>query len=197
MTSKIVLASGNAGKLSELQNALSDFSVQLIPQTELDIESVEETGLTFMENAILKARHASKVSGLPALSDDSGIEVDYLKGAPGIYSARYAGEAASDADNNAKLLAALEGVPVQQRSARFHCVLVYMRHWQDPTPLVCLGQWEGQIQTSLTGEAGFGYDPLFYVPALQKCAAQLTKQEKNQVSHRGQAIAQLKRGFRL
>ena len=194
---KVVLASGNKGKLVELQNALESFNVELIPQTQFDVESAEETGLTFVENAILKARHASKITGLPALSDDSGLEVDALLGAPGIYSARFAGVDCSDEQNNLKLLSELKAVTAENRTARFHCILVYVRHWQDPTPIICQGSWEGQIKTELQGEGGFGYDPLFMVPELNLSAAQLTKEQKSKISHRGQAIKQLNQIFRL
>ncbi len=194
--SKVVLASGNAGKLKELQNALTEFGVELITQSQLNIEGAEENGLTFVENALLKARHASRLSGLPALADDSGLEVEFLGGAPGIYSARYAGENASDSDNNAKLLAALDGVPVQRRRARFHCYLVYVRHWQDPTPIICQGTWQGQILTAAQGEGGFGYDPVFFDPELQVCPALISKEEKNKISHRGKAVALLQAAFR-
>ncbi len=194
---KVVLASGNKGKLVELQNALDSFNVELIPQTQFEVESAEETGLTFVENAILKARHASKITGLPALSDDSGLEVDALLGAPGIYSARFAGIDASDEQNNLKLLSELKDVASEKRSARFHCILVYVRHWQDPTPIICQGSWEGKIKSELQGEGGFGYDPLFYVPELELSAAQLTKEQKSKISHRGQAIKQLNQIFRL
>lgn len=193
---KVVLASGNQGKLNELQNALSEFNIELIPQNQLNIEGAEETGLTFVENAILKARHASQLSGLPALADDSGLEVDYLGGAPGIYSARYAGDNASDAANNEKLLSALQDVPVQRRRARFHCYLVYVRHWQDPTPVICQGVWQGQILTTPQGEAGFGYDPLFFDPERQVCPALISKEEKNKISHRGKAVRLLQEAFR-
>lgn len=193
---KVVLASGNQGKLNELQNALSEFNIELIPQNQLNIEGAEETGLTFVENAILKARHASQLSGLPALADDSGLEVDYLGGAPGIYSARYAGDNASDAANNEKLLSALQDVPIQRRRARFHCYLVYVRHWQDPTPVICQGVWQGQILTTPQGEAGFGYDPLFFDPERQVCPALISKEEKNKISHRGKAVRLLQEAFR-
>lgn len=196
-THKVVLASGNAGKVVELQKALESFHVTLIPQTQYGVESAEEIGLTFIENAILKARHASKETGLPALADDSGLEVDALQGAPGIYSARYAGEDATDAQNNQKLLEMLDGIETEQRTARFHCVLVYVRHWQDPTPLICQASWDGVIKTELDGEGGFGYDPLFYIPNLNCTSAQLSKDEKNKISHRGQAIKQLHQIFRL
>ncbi|MEY8203878.1 MAG: RdgB/HAM1 family non-canonical purine NTP pyrophosphatase [Bermanella sp.] len=194
---RVVLASGNKGKLVELQDALQRFDVTLIPQTQFGVESVEETGLSFVENAILKARHASKVTGLAALSDDSGLEVDALFGAPGIYSARFAGTDGDDEQNNLKLLAEMSAIPSEQRTARFHCVLVYLRHWQDPTPIICQGSWQGVIKTTLEGSGGFGYDPLFFVPSLNKSAAQLSKAEKNQISHRGQAIKQLHSLFRL
>ena len=201
-TQQIVLASGNKGKLAELQNALSDFDVELIPQGEFGVSDADETGLSFIENAILKARHASLATGLPALADDSGLEVDALQGAPGIYSARYSimdGEAgpATDEKNNANLLKALEGVQVENRTARFHCVLAFVRHAKDPNPLIAQPAWEGTIQESLDGQGGFGYDPLFFIKELNCTSAQLTKEEKNKISHRGQAIQQLKRIFRL
>jgi len=199
---QIVLASGNKGKLVELQNALDDFDVALIPQSEFDVTDADETGLSFIENAILKARHASLATGLPALADDSGLEVDALDGAPGIYSARYSimdGEAgpASDEKNNQKLLNALKGVQPENRTARFHCVLAYVRHAKDPNPLICQGAWEGSIQTELDGQGGFGYDPLFFIQELNCTSAQLSKEEKNKISHRGKAIEQLKKQFRL
>lgn len=199
---QIVLASGNKGKLVELQNALDDFDVALIPQSEFDVTDANETGLSFIENAILKARHASLATGLPALADDSGLEVDALDGAPGIYSARYSimdGEAgpASDEKNNQKLLNALKGVQPENRTARFHCVLAYVRHAKDPNPLICQGAWEGSIQTELDGQGGFGYDPLFFIQELNCTSAQLSKEEKNKISHRGKAIEQLKKQFRL
>ncbi|NVK36797.1 MAG: RdgB/HAM1 family non-canonical purine NTP pyrophosphatase [Gammaproteobacteria bacterium] len=199
---QIVLASGNKGKLVELQNALDDFDVALIPQSEFDVTDADETGLSFIENAILKARHASLATGLPALADDSGLEVDALDGAPGIYSARYSimdGETgpASDEKNNQKLLNALKGVQPENRTARFHCVLAYVRHAKDPNPLICQGAWEGSIQTELDGHGGFGYDPLFFIQELNCTSAQLSKEEKNKISHRGKAIEQLKKQFRL
>lgn len=199
---KIVLASGNKGKLAELQNALSDFDVELIPQGEFNVSDADETGLSFIENAILKARHASLATGLPALADDSGLEVDALQGAPGIYSARYSildGEAgpATDEKNNAKLLNALKGVQAEKRTARFHCVLAFVRHAKDPNPLIAQAAWEGTIQESLDGQGGFGYDPLFFIQDLNCTSAQLSKEEKNNISHRGQAIQILKRIFRL
>ena len=185
---KVVLATGNAGKVSELAHLLASFGLDVVAQTELGVESAEETGLTFIENAILKARHAAAVTGLPAIADDSGLAVDFLGGAPGIYSARYAGVDASDQQNLDKLLVALKDVPQGQRDAQFQCVLVYMRHAEDPTPLVCHGSWAGEIIFAEAGEGGFGYDPIFYVPELGKTAAELTREEKSAVSHRGQAL---------
>lgn len=188
---KIVLASGNTGKLREFQQLLANCGFEIAPQSDFFSESVEETGLTFIENAILKARYACQRSGLPAIADDSGIEVDALHGRPGIYSARYAGAGATDADNNTKLLQELEGVPLEQRTARYHAVLVFMQHAQDPTPIVCQGVWEGAILFEPRGEGGFGYDPLFYVPSHHCAAAELEKAEKNQISHRGKAMREL------
>jgi len=196
MIEKLVLASGNQGKLREFSQLFADKDIQVIPQNEFDTIEAEETGLSFVENAILKARNACKFSGLPALADDSGLEVDALKGAPGIYSARYAGPDASDQDNYLKLLDAMQGVPAEQRSARFQCVLVYMRHENDPTPQVFQGSWEGQILTEPSGAEGFGYDPVFLIPNEACSAAELTKERKNTLSHRGQAIQELLRSWR-
>ncbi|WNJ80222.1 XTP/dITP diphosphatase [Cedecea neteri] len=193
---KFVLATGNAGKVRELASLLADFGLDVVAQTELNVESVEETGLTFIENAILKARHAAKVTGLPALADDSGLAVDALGGAPGIYSARYAGEDASDQQNLEKLLQALKDVPDEKRQAQFHCVLVYMRHAEDPTPLVFHGSWSGVITRASAGLGGFGYDPIFYVPSEGKTAAELTRDEKSAISHRGQALKLLLEAMR-
>ncbi|AIR06017.1 MULTISPECIES: XTP/dITP diphosphatase [Cedecea] len=193
---KVVLATGNAGKVRELADLLADFGLDVVAQTELNVESVEETGLTFIENAILKARHAAKVTGLPALADDSGLAVDALGGAPGIYSARYAGEDASDQQNLEKLLEALKDVPDDKRQAQFHCVLVYMRHAEDPTPLVFHGSWPGVITHAPAGQGGFGYDPIFYVPSEGKTAAELTRDEKSAISHRGQALKLLLEAMR-
>lgn len=183
----VVLASGNAGKLKELNRILNPLDMTLRSQSEFDVPEVPEDGLSFVENAIIKARAASLHSGLPAIADDSGLEVDYLNGAPGIHSARYSG--AGDAGNNAKLLLALEGVPEAQRGARFQCVLVYMRHAADPTPVVCHGSWEGRILLAEQGEDGFGYDPLFYLPHYNCSAAQLSAEIKNDISHRAHACA--------
>ncbi len=188
---QIVLASNNTGKLKEFQALLDGLGLDVKPQSDFAIEPAEETGLTFVENAIIKARHAAGHSGLPALADDSGIEVDALQGAPGIYSARFAGINATDADNNAKLLDALKDIPEHKRTARYQCVLVFMRHEKDPTPIICQAAWEGRILTSAQGSGGFGYDPLFWVPELNCTSAQIPKAQKNAISHRGSAIAQL------
>ncbi|ATA22663.1 non-canonical purine NTP pyrophosphatase, RdgB/HAM1 family [Brenneria goodwinii] len=185
---KVVLATGNPGKVRELASLLADFGLDIVAQTELGVDSAEETGLTFIENAILKARHAAQITGLPAIADDSGLAVDALGGAPGIYSARYAGVDASDRQNLDKLLHTLKAVPDEQRGASFHCVLVYLRHAADPTPLVCLGSWKGVLTHDPVGAGGFGYDPIFFVPELGKTAAELTREEKNALSHRGQAL---------
>ncbi|MBE8715633.1 XTP/dITP diphosphatase [Cellvibrio polysaccharolyticus] len=188
MQQKLVLASGNAGKLREFQQLLADCGFDVLPQSDFAVENAEETGLTFVENAILKARHACAETGLPAIADDSGIEVDALNGRPGIYSARYSGEGANDAANNQKLLQELNGIPEEKRTARYHCVLAFMRHAEDPTPILCHCSWEGRILTEARGEGGFGYDPLFFLPDLQCTAAELDKAEKNRVSHRGRAM---------
>jgi XTP/dITP diphosphohydrolase len=188
---KIVLASGNAGKVREINQLLAQQQIQVIPQSEFDTPEAEETGLTFVENAILKARNAARHSGLPAIADDSGIEVDALKGAPGIYSARFAGPACDDQANNEKLLADLKDVEDEERTARFQCVLVYLRHADDPTPIICQGTWEGRILHAEQGVNGFGYDPLFLVPEHGCSSAELTPEQKNVLSHRGQALRKL------
>ena len=185
---KFVLASNNKGKLREFNDMFSSMAINVLPQSEFNIEEVEETGLSFVENAILKARNAALHSGLPAIADDSGIEVDALQGAPGIYSARFAGDDASDADNVKKLLHELEGVPTAERSARFQCLLVYMRHAKDPTPVICQGTWEGVILEAPQGENGFGYDPVFFVSGKNCSSAQLDADVKNSMSHRGKAL---------
>ena len=189
----IILASTNPGKLREFSEILVELPVQLIPQSDCQITDVEETGLTFVENAILKARHASAASQLPAIADDSGLVVDALDGAPGVYSSRYAGEGASDIDRNNKLLAALAEVPQPQRSARFVSCIVLLHYPADPMPLIFQGRWEGSIGYAPKGTQGFGYDPLFVVPEKHCMAAELTTEEKNRISHRGQALQQLKR----
>lgn len=191
----VVLATGNAGKVTELQRMLTPFDITVTPQSEFNVTDVPETGTTFVENAIIKARHAARITGLPAIADDSGLEVDALHGAPGIYSARFAGEQASDLDNIKKLLSELEAVPTAQRTARFRCVLVMLRHADDPTPLICMGTWEGEIASAPQGAHGFGYDPVFIPAGEQRTAAQLDSSEKNEVSHRGQALQQLAAQF--
>ncbi|MGI9878334.1 XTP/dITP diphosphatase [Vibrio chagasii] len=189
--SKIVLATGNQGKVREMADILSEFDFDVVAQSEFNVSEVAETGTTFIENAIIKARHAAKETGLPVIADDSGLEVDYLNGAPGIYSARYSGEGATDKQNIEKLLDAMQGVETEKRTARFHCVLVLMRHENDPTPLVCHGKWEGQILTEEHGENGFGYDPVFFVPEDNCASAELDPSRKKQLSHRGKALASL------
>ena len=191
MLKKIVLASNNAGKLSELKHLLKKFPVEVLSQTELDVTSVPETGLTFVENAIIKARHACLHTGLPAIADDSGLEVDVLNGKPGIYSARYAGANATTENYCNRLLEELSGVPEEKRHARFQSVVVFMKHAEDPSPLIGCGTWEGEILTETKGSGGFGYDPVFYIEKLNRTAAELTKDEKNQYSHRSQAMGQL------
>ena len=181
----VVLASGNAGKLRELDKVLAPLDVSLQPQAQFNVPDAEETGLSFVENAIIKARAAAQHTGLPAIADDSGIEVDHLNGAPGIYSARYSG--AGDEANNVLLLQELGEIPEEQRSARFQCVLVYMRHALDPVPLICQGSWEGFILSEPRGENGFGYDPLFYLPDYQCSSEQLATGIKNRISHRAKA----------
>ena len=189
---KLVLASGNAGKLKELQAMLADLPLQIVPQAELGVGDVPETGLTFVENALIKARHACEVTGLPALADDSGLIVDALDGAPGLYSARYAGSPTNDAANNAKLLDALRDVPAERRSARFYAVIVLLRHANDPQPLICEGSWEGRIIDELRGSNGFGYNPVFLDEALGLTAAEMSADQKNGRSHRAIALQQLK-----
>lgn len=190
MINKIVLASGNRGKLKEFGEIFAPLQIEVMPQSDFAVQDADETGLSFVENAIIKARHAARITGLPALADDSGLEVDALNGAPGIYSARYAGAGCGDDENNYKLLQALEHIPVEKRSARFQCVLVFMRHAEDPTPLICQGSWEGRILTEALGHNGFGYDPLFFVPELNCASAELTSEQKQQYSHRGKAVRQ-------
>ena len=189
---QLVLASGNPGKLRELSVILDDLGCQLHAQSEFDVPEVPETGTTFVENAIIKARHASAITGLPALADDSGIEVDALDGAPGVFSARFAGPDADDAANNALLVDKLRTVPLAQRGARYRAVIVFMRHAGDPSPLICEGSWEGMIQLEPVGAGGFGYDPYFFLPDQGCTSAQLSASEKNRLSHRGAALNELK-----
>lgn len=188
---RIVLATSNPGKLAELQALLRPLSIDVRPQSEFTHVSAEETGLSFVENAILKARHAARASGLPAIADDSGLEVDALHGAPGIYSARYAGANASDGDNLEKLLESLRGVPSPRRSARYQCALAFMRWDLDPSPSVCQASWEGSIIDAPRGSGGFGYDPVFLPSPGELTAAELPAAEKNRLSHRGKALRQL------
>lgn len=188
---KVVLASGNAGKLREINAIIAGLGMRAVPQSDFDVPDADETGLSFVENAIIKARHAARLTGLPAIADDSGLEVDALNGAPGIYSARFAGAGATDRDNLQKLLRELDGVPESQRSARFQCVMVFMAHELDPTPVICQGSWEGRILSAPAGDNGFGYDPVFYVPGEGCSSAQLAPETKNRLSHRAQALARL------
>ena len=189
---KLVLASGNAGKLVEIRGVLADLAIELVGQSELGVDDAEETGATFVENAILKARHAARITGLPALGDDSGICVDALDGAPGLLSARYAGEHGNSAANIAKLLDALKEVPEAARSAHFLCVIVLLRHAEDPAPLIAEGHWHGRILEASRGHGGFGYDPIFFDPSRNASAAELESAVKNRISHRGQALARLR-----
>ncbi|PCK09986.1 MAG: non-canonical purine NTP pyrophosphatase, RdgB/HAM1 family [Alteromonadaceae bacterium] len=195
MTHSLVIASGNAGKLREFKRLFQSTGLEVKAQSEFSVPEVAETGLTFAENAIIKARHASKICELPAISDDSGIEVDALKGAPGIYSARYS-ELGGDKANNTKLVEALKGLPKEERRARYQCVLVFMRHALDPTPIIAQGSWEGYILEQAQGENGFGYDPLFWVPTHECSSAQLAPEVKNGISHRAVAMAELTRLLR-
>ncbi|MCZ6559665.1 MAG: XTP/dITP diphosphatase [Gammaproteobacteria bacterium] len=188
---KLVLATGNRGKLAEIIEILAPLGIDVVPQSEFAVPEIEETGLSFVENAILKARNAARHCGLPALADDSGLEVDALQGAPGIYSSRYAGEDGNDQANNQLLLERLVGVPDENRSARFQCVIAFLRRPDDPVPLICHADWEGRIVHQPRGEHGFGYDPLFAVDGMQRTSAELSAEEKNRISHRGQALAML------
>jgi XTP/dITP diphosphohydrolase len=192
---RIVLASNNAGKVREINQLLASEQISVVPQKDFNIPDAIEDGLSFVENAIKKARHASSLSGLPAIADDSGIEVDALTGAPGIYSARFAGPGASDEENLQKLLNHLKEIPEEKRTARFQCLMVYMRHSEDPTPVICQGTWEGRILFEPQGENGFGYDPVFYVPTHNCSSAELEPETKNSLSHRGQALKALLRAL--
>lgn len=188
---KVVLASSNVGKIKEFNELLDSFHLEVVPQSSLGVTDADETGLTFVENALIKARHATEITGLPALADDSGLSVDALHGEPGIYSARYAGHPADAKANIDKLLKNLEAVPDDKRSASFHCVLVFMTDAHDPTPLICHGIWKGVILREPRGTEGFGYDPVFFVPSQKKTAAELSPTLKNSISHRGQAMLTL------
>ena len=188
---RIVLATGNAGKVCEISELLTGTNIDVRPQSQFGVAEADETGLSFIENAIIKARNAAQHTGLPAIADDSGLEVDALDGAPGIHSSRYAGSEATDRDNLEKLLAALADVPQENRRARFQCIMVYLRHATDPTPVICQGTWEGSILFAPRGGNGFGYDPVFYVPERDCSSAELPPEIKNQLSHRGQALGKL------
>lgn len=187
----VILASGNPGKLRELAELLADLHMHVVPQSDYIDEEADETGLTFIENALIKARHAARISGLPALADDSGIAVDSLNGSPGIYSARYAGVGASDQANLDKLIEAIRPLSESERKARYHCVIAYLRHAEDPTPLIAIGAWEGRLIETPRGHNGFGYDPIFYLDTHDCTAAELDPAEKNRLSHRGQALRRL------
>jgi XTP/dITP diphosphohydrolase len=189
MSKKIVLASGNAGKLREFNAMMSDLGIEFVRQSEYGVQDADETGLTFVENALLKARNAAQATGMPAMADDSGIVVDALGGAPGLYSARYSG--AGDEANNTKLLEEMKNVPDGQRTARFYCCIVYLRHAEDQLPIIAEASWEGTIMHRLSGANGFGYDPLFFVPTHGCSSAELPPEEKNRLSHRGQALRKL------
>ncbi|MBW3198095.1 RdgB/HAM1 family non-canonical purine NTP pyrophosphatase [Marinobacter nauticus] len=191
MARKLVIASNNKGKIAELTDLLAPLGLQPVAQGELGVSEAEEPAVTFVENAIIKARHAARVTGLPALADDSGLAVDALDGRPGVRSARFAGEEATDNDNVEALLAALKDTPEAERSAQFHCVLVYLRHADDPTPIICHGRWPGRILAEPHGQGGFGYDPVFLVPEHGCSAAELTREQKGRISHRGRALVSL------
>lgn len=190
-SSLVVLASGNRGKVREIEAMLAGMGLAILPQSDFNVPAAAETGLTFVENAILKARNAALHTGLPAIADDSGIEVRALNGAPGVHSAVYAGEGAGDQENLEKLLKACEAVPEGERAARFVCVMVYVRHAEDATPLVAQGIWRGELLRAAIGENGFGYDPIFFVPEHGCSSAQLPPEVKNRLSHRGQALRAL------
>ena len=193
---KVVLASNNQGKISEFNQLLQPFAIELVAQSALGVSEIEETGSTFVENALLKARHAAKVTGLPAIADDSGLLVDHLNGAPGIYSARYAGKNASATDNIEKLLQTLKEVPDENRHAAFYCVLIFLNSADDPAPVISDGRWPGIILREAKGTSGFGYDPIFYLPELRHTAAELAPEVKNRLSHRGMALTALVNALR-
>jgi len=192
---KIILASKNQDKIIEIKKILVNSDIKLLTSNDINIPEVEETGSTFVENAILKARSASKVTGLPSIADDSGIEVDYLNGEPGVKSARYSSPRATNDSNNQKLLKKLKGVPIEKRTARYRCIIVFMRFPDDPFPHISFGSWEGYIAQKLEGNNGFGYDPIFYLPEYKKTSAQISSEEKNMISHRAQALFHLQHYF--
>ncbi len=193
---KIVLASGNAGKVREINKLFAGSGIEIIPQSEFNVPDVAETGTTFVENAIIKARHAAEYTGLPAISDDSGIEVDALNSRPGVYSARYAGEGCNDLDNNNKMLEELKGVPEAERTARYQCLIVFMRSHTDPVPLITQASWEGRILEAPQGDGGFGYDPIFYVPTHNCSGGELPLDIKNTLSHRAIALKAMLEEFK-
>ena len=188
---KAVIATSNQGKLREFKRLFDDIAIEIEPQSKFNVPDAIEDGLSFVENALIKARHASRLTNLPSIADDSGLEVDYLKGAPGIYSSRFAGNDATDEENISKLLLALNGVPFSERIARYQCVIVKMDHPNDPTPIIAQGSWEGSIALEAKGHQGFGYDPIFYISELKCTSAELTNNVKNKISHRSQAMAVL------
>ena len=190
-SNRVVLASGNAGKLREIAQLLEGLNLEILPQSEFDVPEIEETGLTFVDNAILKARNAAHHTGLPAIADDSGIAVDVLRGRPGIYSARFAGVGATDEENLEKLIRMVKPFPDEERTARFICSMVYIRHEEDHVPVIAEGVWEGQLITESKGDNGFGYDPIFYLSSHQCTSAELPPEIKNKLSHRGQALRKL------
>ena len=192
---KIILASKNQDKIIEIKKILVNSDIELLTSNDIDIPEVEETGSTFVENAILKARSASKVTGLASIADDSGIEVDYLNGEPGVKSARYSSPKAANDSNNQKLLKKLKGVPIKKRTARYRCIIVFMRFPDDPFPYISFGSWEGYIAQKLEGNNGFGYDPIFYLPEYKKTSAQISSEEKNMISHRAKALFHLQYYF--
>ncbi|MGE3921275.1 MAG: RdgB/HAM1 family non-canonical purine NTP pyrophosphatase [Gammaproteobacteria bacterium] len=192
---RIVLASQNSGKIKEIKSILSKTELDIHLQSDFGVAEIEETGLTFIENALLKARHACLATNLPSIADDTGLVVPYLDGKPGLYSARYAGTPKNDKANYEKLLSELIDVPIENRDAYFYCVIVFMQHANDPAPLICEGRWNGSILFSPQGKHGFGYDPIFYVPSHHCSAAELSLEIKNQISHRGQALNQLVQSF--
>ncbi len=191
----IVLATGNAHKVREIGEILAPLGIEVEPQNKYAVPEADETGTTFIENAIIKARNAAKHTGHAALADDSGIEVDALNGTPGVYSSRFSGAGATDEKNLQKLIDMMKDVPESLRTARYHCVMVYMRHADDPAPLVCHATWEGVIAIERKGTNGFGYDPVFYIPSLGKTAAELSPEDKNDISHRGKALRMLTESF--
>lgn len=193
---KIVLASGNAGKVREINKLFADSGIEVVPQSDYDVPEVAETGTTFVENAIIKARHAAEITGLPTIADDSGIEVDALGARPGVYSARYSGSNSSDSDNNSRMLAELKGLADRERSARYQCILVFMRSATDPVPIITQGSWEGRILQEPRGDGGFGYDPIFFVPTHNCSGGELPLEVKNTISHRAQALEAMLDEFR-